>query len=736
MNRTSILRRLSGASAAALRPGRGPACGLAALGAAILVLTGGLPAGAAVLDVPGQYPTIQAAIDAAHSHDVIRIDAGVYQEQLDIAKSLTLRGEDPATTIVQSPALLAVRFSHESVDYRPIVYVHGGVEVEVTELAIDGAAQGDANPGFAGIAFHNAGGSLSDMVIAGLSDSPFSAADHGIAVLARNAGGVARELAVNDCRISGYQEAGLSASGSGLSVELADCWIAGPGEEGGLSAPIGVRVADGAAAAIQDNHIYFNASSGPGCGPDLLGETQGAALMLAGASPSTLVLDNFLVANDVGIRCQGPGEVETCFLLDNRYAGLVLAGGDHSVTGINVQGTHRVGIAVLGTEGPCATNLTECCLSGPGGNAADGGIVGVWAYGGGSPVDVQVAQCGIMQWSVGLKPEGSAHLNAVHSVIAANTLAGYDNTATGLVQEASLNWWGIGAGPVPELGGDRVLGSAVATTPVRIEEHDTALTCGLQPREGVIGFVPPAECLSDGSPVLAGISCVLNRVDTTPARGFTVIFELSEELALAGASAGIHEGTFLSDGFATSFTVQPVGNNAYAVEGYIIGEPCGATAAGGTLFTVDIERGAAMPGETGLISVHSVTLEGCAGQGLDATAGPAATVGVCAMASVGEDPVQPAAASARLMLAAQPNPFGIATLIRFGLPAGGPAAVRIHDAAGRLVRVLLDGPVAAGPHTLIWDGRAEGGLPAPAGVYLCNLQAGQAEQSVKLYRLR
>jgi flagellar hook assembly protein FlgD len=43
---------------------------------------------------------------------------------------------------------------------------------------------------------------------------------------------------------------------------------------------------------------------------------------------------------------------------------------------------------------------------------------------------------------------------------------------------------------------------------------------------------------------------------------------------------------------------------------------------------------------------------------------------------------------------------------------------------GRLVKVLLDGPVEPGWRRATWDGRNDQGQPAAAGVYFTALKAG------------
>ena len=51
-------------------------------------------------DGPADFSTIQEAVDAAGSEDTIQVNAGTYYEHVTIIKSLTLVGEDSATTII------------------------------------------------------------------------------------------------------------------------------------------------------------------------------------------------------------------------------------------------------------------------------------------------------------------------------------------------------------------------------------------------------------------------------------------------------------------------------------------------------------------------------------------------------------------------------------------------------------------------------------------------------------
>jgi flagellar hook assembly protein FlgD len=61
--------------------------------------------------------------------------------------------------------------------------------------------------------------------------------------------------------------------------------------------------------------------------------------------------------------------------------------------------------------------------------------------------------------------------------------------------------------------------------------------------------------------------------------------------------------------------------------------------------------------------------------------------------------------------------------IRFTLATASRATVKIVDVAGRLVRTLGSEELAAGPHDLVWDGKAEGGAAVRPGVYFYRLEA-------------
>jgi len=84
-----------------------------------------------------------------------------------------------------------------------------------------------------------------------------------------------------------------------------------------------------------------------------------------------------------------------------------------------------------------------------------------------------------------------------------------------------------------------------------------------------------------------------------------------------------------------------------------------------------------------------------------------------------------------------PNPFHAVTELRFDLPVRGPVDVVVYDVRGRRVRQLVAGSVlAAGTHTIAWDGRDDSGDGIPPGVYLCRIRAEGAEGKRKMMLIK
>ncbi|MBN2464357.1 T9SS type A sorting domain-containing protein [candidate division WOR-3 bacterium] len=70
-----------------------------------------------------------------------------------------------------------------------------------------------------------------------------------------------------------------------------------------------------------------------------------------------------------------------------------------------------------------------------------------------------------------------------------------------------------------------------------------------------------------------------------------------------------------------------------------------------------------------------------------------------------------------------PNPLASGAAVRYVLPRPAQVELRIYNAAGTLVRPLVDGHQPAGNRSAYWDGRDDLGRPVAPGVYYCRFRA-------------
>ena len=87
-------------------------------------------------------------------------------------------------------------------------------------------------------------------------------------------------------------------------------------------------------------------------------------------------------------------------------------------------------------------------------------------------------------------------------------------------------------------------------------------------------------------------------------------------------------------------------------------------------------------------------------------------------------------------LSCYPNPCNPAATISFSLASAQHANLAIYDARGRLVRTLVDGTLAGGPHSIIWNGTNESGTRVASGVYFYRIAADKKTATKKILLLR
>ena len=78
-----------------------------------------------------------------------------------------------------------------------------------------------------------------------------------------------------------------------------------------------------------------------------------------------------------------------------------------------------------------------------------------------------------------------------------------------------------------------------------------------------------------------------------------------------------------------------------------------------------------------------------------------------------------------LSLSCSPNPFVKTVEIRYQLAEPSPVVARIFDAAGRLVKPLLEEMEGQGSHVINWDGKDQKGHNVAPGIYFCHFRTGK-----------
>jgi len=94
--------------------------------------------------------------------------------------------------------------------------------------------------------------------------------------------------------------------------------------------------------------------------------------------------------------------------------------------------------------------------------------------------------------------------------------------------------------------------------------------------------------------------------------------------------------------------------------------------------------------------------------------------------------VAPPAEAMSAALGCHPNPLNPATVVSYTAPEGGAVQVDVYDPRGALVRSLVNEVVAAGDHTVTWDGRDGAGRRVAAGLYLARLKTNNYVRTTKM----
>ncbi len=576
--------------------------------------------------VSGGLGSIQSAVDFASAGDVVHVDPGTFEEQVEIAKAVTVDGAGAGATTIKSPVSLALSFTTSAANY-PVVYIHD-TDATVEDLTVDGAGRANGNSRMVGVGFWNAGGAVLSCNIENIIETPFSGSQQGNGIYSYNDTGGPYSIEVGNVNVSNCQKNCMTLLGAGVTLNVHECTVTGNGDTG----------------TIAQNGIEAGYGSG--------GTVSDCAISGFRYTPASVVSAGLLLIENTPFSVNGLTVTATqapVYVYDGGgdFSGLDIAGGDfqgvlfwnpsaakpglrpasesgrftvRSADPWVEQGAYStVGVSGLASSATVFTySVDQSCMSGTGLSNSEG----IEAYSEGGAMDVTVTNSQVTGYDYGLVPYGaSVTMTANQNAVAGNLSAGYDNTVSGLAQDVTRNWWGAADGPGGDGtgSGDAVysLSGEVGFDPWLID-GTSSTTCAFTQSANVVTPVAEGTCLTAATPCNT-VSFDIARTDSDNLRAFTITFQLSPELVLCNGNPGVDivQGDYLPDAVSslgntngTIYQVVDNGGGSYTVDSGILGDPCGATDPSGTLFTVNV-AGAVSGEVTGTVTVTSVNFRDC-----------------------------------------------------------------------------------------------------------------------------
>lgn len=587
------------------------------------------------------YQAVQDGVNNTLTGGTVSVAAGTYTEQVVVGKNMTVLGAGRLATFIKSPVSLTAFFATPGPNNNyPVVLAQNAADIRVRDLTVDGDGKGNSNYRFVGVAFYNAGGKLLDCDVVRVRDTPWSGSQHGVGVYAYNNTGGPYALEVGGCNVSDFNKNGMALNSAGLAADVHDCTVTGNGATT-ITAQNGIQIGTSATATLANNAISDIGYSGPNwvaCGVILYGP---GPVSVTGGSVTNCQFGYYLY--------DANGSVTGTSISTSFAAGGPLASSYYPAYGIGVYNTAasapnasaraagspgggrppaspmedgtlaeaRIGRSAVAAA--VGVTLTGGCLAGadlPGSEGLD-----VWSAGG--PLNVTVSGMEVTNWDYGIGVFGTGVvMNAHHNALFSNVTAGYYGDVTS-TNGATPNWWGHSSGPsgAGPGTGDAVVGANVAYAPWLISGADANPGCGFAAGpDNVITPGPAPSCISVANPCIT-VPVAIARTTSDNMRGFSVTLQLSSNLMLCSTpAASITEGTYLNAISGTTFQVVDNGGGNYTVDGAILGLPCGATAATGNLFNLQVMK-APGPDGTGTITIGPVLTRDCVNAPIATSAG-------------------------------------------------------------------------------------------------------------------
>ena len=263
------------------------------------------------------FLTISHAVSIANASDTIYVDAGTYQEQVNIDKSLTITGADSAgssAAVVKAPLVMNTVTNANGSGFTSVIYAFGSsLNVNISHIAVDGDGRGGAK--FSGVYYFEASGSFTNSKIMKVRDATYSGVQSGNAFFANHTYDVSlnQTVTVSDNVIEDYQKTGILINELNTQGIVTNNIVTGQSIQH-VNGQNGIQFGYGAYGTITGNTVTGNQYNGPasdaasgillaGVGVDASNVPTGNITTIGG--PGSLA--NIMNGNEVGLLTDGGG---------------------------------------------------------------------------------------------------------------------------------------------------------------------------------------------------------------------------------------------------------------------------------------------------------------------------------------------------------------------------------------------------------------------------------------------
>ena len=298
------------------------------------------------------YTTITEAIDDAVAGDKIIVCPGVYAEQIEITKALTITGVRGAT-VKPNPAVANTSSLFSGAPIAAIVLVDGATNVIIDQLTIDGSTSGLSGCGtnFVGIFYRNGSGTVKNAAVKNIYLGAGSeGCQAGLGIFAQSGDSGSSSLTVIGTSVHDYQKNGITANEPGTTLTATNNFVTGWGPTTHL-AQNGIQIGFGATGTLKGNRVIDNIWS-PCATPDDPDCAAGSAsgIIIFDAADTTVVTANTVGSSQTGVYFQANAGSVTGNLIQNTqtFDGVAVVGDSNQVLNNSIFDSDEAGVFLFG----------------------------------------------------------------------------------------------------------------------------------------------------------------------------------------------------------------------------------------------------------------------------------------------------------------------------------------------------------------------------------------------------